>query len=818
MENSRPEHSETEPVASTQPDVETETTTTETTFWARTRPTRQTIWKYAKWPFFAGLALIVGLLVFFVWLYQSVELPDLTEQNESSVVLDRNGQELVTLADEEKRLIVPLEEVNDNVVNALVSSEDRRFFEHSGVDPIGIVRAAWSNVRGNEVQGASTITQQLVRNRFLSSERSYTRKIREAFLAEKLESELTKEQILEEYLNTVYFGRGSYGIETAAKTFFGTTAAELNEQQSALLIGMLRAPEALDPSSAPEEAKQVRDEVLSDMVANETLDANLLEELQNTPVETLPPPNVDIIASSPAPHFVEWVQAQVDEELGEGATYRQGLTIETTLDSADQQAATEAVATVLPNPDDPEASLVAVDDSGAIRAMVGSRSYEQLEVNQAIGDMGGGTGRQPGSTFKPFVLLAELEAGTPVKTDYAAPAQITLNYDGEPWEVANYGNSEYGIVDLIEGTINSVNTVYAQMVVEVGPEKVANVAERAGITSEMDPVVSLALGTSSVSPLDMASSYMTFGRRGSYVEPFAITKITDSEGNVLFEKTTEPEEQFEPGDVDVLNSVLSQVPERGTGTAAKVDRPMAGKTGTTQDFGNAWFVGYTPNYSAAVWMGYPEGSNRPMDDVQGRQVTGGSFPAEIWNLFASKALEDVEPVEFTAPDPKRLEDPDEKREIMVTPTNGRPGDQMRVEGTGYRVCLAGWEVRWDGVGPVAGEDLAGVEGTENGLGRDTRKATLTVPAAEPNGDSLRVGDHTVVAFCDPGTGFVPIAETVFRVEEDPNATTTTSSTTTTTTTTTTTRPITTTTTRPPTTTSTTTTTAPPTTTTVSSGT
>jgi len=570
-----------------------------------------------------------------------VDLPEDPPELQSAVLVDKDGNELAVLSQEGERFVVPLDKVNPVVVDALLSSEDRRFYEHGGVDPVGIGRALVSNLRSSRTQGGSTLTQQLVKNEYLSSERTFMRKAREAVLSVKLERSEDKDQILERYLNTVYFGRGAYGIEAASRQYFNVHASDLNAGQAALLVGLLRSPESAEPLEDMDEAMSRRENVVHDMVANHKLTQDEADYILAGPIQvthnTAPtPPTAGL-----APHFVEWVRQQVVKELGEGALYGRGLRIVTTLDTKAQKAAEAAVAEVMTDPKGPQAALIALDEDGAIRAHVGSRDYDALKVDLARGADGGGSGRQPGSSFKPFVLEAALEQGATLGDRFPAPPKIKVDVDGQPFEVENYGGEGFGNMTLADATKHSVNTVYAQLVAKVGPDKVAEAAHATGIDADLDEVPSIALGVEEVSPLDLASAYLTFANDGTKVQPYAIVRVEDQDGEVIWQPDR-PKPEKDAVDHDVVRTVteaLRGVIESGTGTAADIGRPAAGKTGTTQDNVDAWFAGYVPGYTAVTWVGYPEPKEMP-------GVTGGRFPAQIWQRFMSKAMEGREVKDF----------------------------------------------------------------------------------------------------------------------------------------------------------------------------
>ncbi|HEX2576961.1 MAG TPA: transglycosylase domain-containing protein [Aquihabitans sp.] len=707
-----------------------------------------------------------------VYLYATVSLPDEPPQIQSSIVLDAQGRELAVLQKDELRVEVELDDVAPVVVQALIAAEDRSFRSHDGVDPRALVRALRNNAEGGATQGGSTITQQLVKNTYLTSERSYSRKVKEAVLAIKLDQRTDKDEILERYLNTVYFGRGTYGIQAAADTYFDKPAKDLDAPQAALLIGLLRAPENADPETDPDVAKERRDQVLDDLVDVGDLTAEEGRRFKAAELGAVPRQSSVTLRAGVGAHVVEWVRQEAIAKFGEEAVYGQGLTIRTTIDIDQQRAAEEAVASVLTEPGEPQAALVAIDAFGAVKAHVGGRNFEELEVDLARGEAGGGSGRQPGSAFKPVVLATAIQdRKATLASTYPAPAEITLDTGGEPWTVGNYGGSGFGVTDLTDATANSINTTYAQLMLQVGPDRAVTTAASLGIASELRPDPSLVLGTGEVSVVELASAYSTFAREGRRIEPFVISKVLDADEQVLFEAKPSPQEAIDEGTARAVNHALQAVVADGTGAAARLDRPVAGKTGTTQDNGDAWFAGYTPNFTAAVWMGYPEGPQRPMTDVKGEAVTGGSLPAEIWRRFMERALVDVDPGEFAPPPPELLEPLDlPETSLEVSPTVATPGATVTVTGSGFTPCSVDWLVRLE-PGGVASAGQPGSTSNE-------RQTTVVVPP-----DAIG-GPATVTALCDRGTGPEPAGEATLEID-GPDPTTTTSSSTTTSSTTTT---------------------------------
>jgi len=694
-----------------------------------------------------GVLLLIGLLAF-LWLWHSVNLPADLPPLQSSVVLDAKGRPIANFEQNGLREPVKLDQVAPVVVDALVSAEDRDFFEHGGVDPAGIARALWHDATGGSLQGGSTITQQLVKNSYLNNDRSLSRKAKEAVLAIKLEQTHDKRDILERYLNIVYFGRGTYGIQAAAHVYFNTTADQLNTNQAAFLVGLLRSPETADPTNDPDTAGKRRDHVLDAMVDNQKLAENDAAAIKQQPIGALDRALLNNKAlPGVAPWFVNLVREEAIQRFGESAVYGGGLKITTTLDLDDQQAAEAAVAQMLNQPDDPQAALVALDKSGAIRAYVGGRDYSALQVDLARGQQGGGSGRQAGSTFKPFVLATNAENGGTVKQIFQAPAQLTLPAPSGPWPVSNFGNEAFGPVDLVEGTVHSINTVYAQLVLQVGPDKAVALAHAAGITSDLPAEPSITLGAGDVSPLELADAYLTFAREGQRVEPFAIAKVETPDGRTLFDASPKVTTAMKPDTAHLVDFVLQQVIDRGTGTAAKLDRPVAGKTGTTENSTDAWFAGYTPDYAAVVWMGYPESNQRPMDNVHGISVTGGTLPTEIWHQFMTSALADVPPDKFPDPPLALLAPPATNGVLTVAPGAGDRGSTITADGTGFNQCVANWYVT-----------LGASQSTpQAGATDDHRSTTLVVPADAPPGQA------DVQAWCDTGAGPQAVAHATFTV-------------------------------------------------------
>lgn len=633
---------------------------------------RSVLWRWRRGLFLSGLVTVAatGGITSIVF---NIELPPADPLLQTTFVCSTDITEacgpenaIATFSAEEDRINVPLEEVPDVLEEAVLATEDRDFYDHGGIDPVGIGRALYQDVRGGGArQGGSTITQQYVKNAYLTSERSIVRKIKEAVLSVKLEQQLEKDEILERYLNTIYFGRGAYGVGAASRAYFGKDVREIGVAEASYLAGLIRSPGRADAQDNPEEATRRRATVLTAMREEGYITADeegfvgamgwdyVIPRRDRTKLQLR-----DDWKGIGAEYFIEAIRIDVAERYGEDMLYGGGLRIYTTLDRDMQEAAWSAVTSTLDQPDDPAAALVAVDEYGQVTAMVGGRDPETQKVNLALGKRGGGSGRQAGSSFKPFVLAEAIQQGISVKSKFEAPGKLVLPdaNAGEDWNVRNYGGTEQGVLDLVDATRVSSNTAYAQLMMEVGPEAVVDLAGKLGVATDLPAVNSLVLGTGEVSVLDMATGFSTFANRGVHNRPTLIAKIeqVDQDGSlsVVEQHTPSGERVLSEQEADLVTYCLRQVVLGGTGKAADIGRPVAGKTGTTQDNRDAWFVGYTPTLTAAVWMGYvgaPGEEPRFMDDVHGRAVTGGSFPAEIWAKFMRAATKGMDVASFKEP-------------------------------------------------------------------------------------------------------------------------------------------------------------------------
>ena len=523
---------------------------------------------------------------------------------------------------------------------ATVSIEDRRFYQHGGVDYEGIARAAWKDVTaGKVVEGGSTITQQLVRNLYIGQEKTLKRKVKEACLAIKLSSKWPKSKILNEYLNTVYYGNHAYGVEAASQTYFSKPASQLTLLESAMLAGLPQAPSVYDPFHSPQAALDRRDEVLRAMLSNGALTLRQYDHAVKSNTLGLKPGR--IYTRIKQPYFFSYVIDELEREYGANTVREGGLKVYTTIDPRLQRNAVKAMRDVLPYRSDPASAIVSVEPgTGAIRAMTAVVRSAKNQFNLAAQSR-----RQAGSTFKTFVLASAIEQGVDPDSTYYTSAPFTCSrgpWCQEPYSVHTYGNDYHGSMSLTRATLSSDNTVYAQLTLDVGPRYVWQMAHRLGVHMSPDtPVASIGLGSLAVSPLDMAAAYATFAAMGIYAKPMAITKVI-LPGNKVDEDSgwgkPQTKRALSEGVAWKVNDVLRQNALYGTG-AGSTDglHPNAGKTGTTENHADAWFDGYTRQLSTVVWMGYPKGEI-PMLNVHGQEVAGATFPVPIWHEYMAAAL------------------------------------------------------------------------------------------------------------------------------------------------------------------------------------
>ncbi len=624
-----------------------------------------------RWPWMvaSGVVSVIGALGVVVWL-ATFKIPELAPQAQSSRVLAADGRLIATLHAEEDRTVVDLSAISKHLRTAVLLAEDREFFEHRGMSYKGIVRAAFTNFAGGGIrQGGSTITQQYARNAFpsIGRERTVIRKLKEAFWALQLEQHLSKGEIMQRYLNTVYFGRGAYGAEAAARTYFKIPASELTVGQAAYLAGVIRAPELFQIDENPRSATNLRNQVIDALLEGKAITPAQAKAAKAEKLADQFKPGASVEVESPrAGYFVEYVRRNLKSQFGltDSQILRGGLVIHTTLDLNMQDAAEDSIREVLNRPDDPEAALVAMGPQGEVKAMVGGRDVDSITrargFNFAVDQSAKGGGRQAGSAFKPFALAAFLSEGKSLASTFSGASPIEIqsgrcrNQDGTAWKVANFENASFGSLDLAAATLSSVNTVYAQMMnTAVTPSEFIAVAGKAGIEiPKFDSGCALALGTTDVTPLEMARAYTTFAQRGNRPDPISVLKITQPDGRLLAEASPKVQATLDRNVADTVNYVLERNIRSGTGTSAKIGRPAAGKTGTTQNHANAWFAGYTPNLTAVVWMGYApsdDGTIKEMSNVHGIEVTGGSLPATIWRRFMTRAVKGLPAASFRKP-------------------------------------------------------------------------------------------------------------------------------------------------------------------------
>jgi penicillin-binding protein 1A len=562
------------------------------------------------------------------------------DQGTSSVVYAANGTRLGFITSDEFRTPVSLSAIPSSMQGATISVEDERFYKHTGVDYEGIFRAAVKNIEaGKAVEGGSTITQQLVRNLYIGKERTLERKIREAKLAQELEQEHSKKWILENYMNSVPYGtvdgQTAVGVQAAAQTFFSKPARELTLDESALLAGLPQAPSKLNPFQNPDAARERRNQILQKMAKNGYISRARAEEAQAQPLGVK---RGYVYTRVREPFFFDYVKQELIDRFGVNTVRKGGLKIYTTIDPKLQRAGRKAIDSTLYYPGDPSAAIVAIDPrAGFIKAMVSGSNYKHNQYNLAAQGH-----RQPGSAFKTFVLTAAIKRGIdPNSTTYVSkPLRIDSPEFGE-WEVKTYDSTYGGSMNLVRATLASDNTVYAQLDLDVGPQNVADTAKEMGIETKLDGYPAEGLGglTRGVSPLEMANAYATLASGGIRNKPIAITRVLFPDGKT--EELGKPKRKrvLDDGIAYEVTKILKQNIQSGTGTKADIGCPAAGKTGTTDEYNDAWFDGYTPNLSAAVWVGYPD-ALREMRSVHGIQVAGGTFPAEIWNKFMQVAKAD----------------------------------------------------------------------------------------------------------------------------------------------------------------------------------
>jgi penicillin-binding protein 1A len=608
-----------------------------------------------------GLTLAVGLIVALLtgaaFTGRALVLESCTLSSLRPIALGSNsflfasdGSLLGVIPSSTNRQPLRLDKMSPWLPKATVAIEDARFWEHGALDYRGIARALYKDATaGHIVEGGSTITQQLVRNLYIGkSQRTVARKLREACLAQKLAGRWTKKQILAGYLNEVFYGRHAYGAQAGAQTFFSTSAKRLSLTQAALLAGLPQAPSVYDPVRHPDDALARRNEVLRAMVNNGDITPTEYTDAVAKPLGLKPG---TLYSQQLHPNFFGWATQQLVKRFGERRVEAGGLHVRTTLDLHMQSLARSAVASVLRTKTDPSAALVAIDpQTGGVKAMI---SYlpdgRKMKFNLAAQ-----SGRTAGSSFKPFTLATAIDEGISVYTGLSGPSQLTITdpkcaYNGVPWTVHNYADESSGYMSLLDATANSVNTIYAQLADIVGPANIARTAHKMGITTKLQPVCSITLGTQPVNPLEMTDAYATFAARGLHRDPQAFDLVRGPNGGVIGRLHAPGARAIPQNTADLVTYALEGVVQHGTGTAAYFGRPAAGKTGTAENFVDAWFCGYVPQLAACVWVGYPK-AEIPLYNVEGiGAVFGGSLPAEIWRRFMSEAVKNLPARDFVYP-------------------------------------------------------------------------------------------------------------------------------------------------------------------------
>jgi membrane peptidoglycan carboxypeptidase len=601
--------------------------------------------------FVTGFGFVAGS-VLFALAYFTVDVPDANAyvNSQSTIFQYANGEEIGRVGTQ-NRQIVPLAKIPLKVRQAVLAAEDKSFYSNKAFSVTGILRAAFNNLTGGSLQGGSTITQQYAKTAFLTPSRTIQRKVRELVIAIKLENQLSKDQIFESYLNTIYFGRGSYGVMTASQQYFNRTVDQLTISQAAVIASILRSPGLYDPAFAEGNAERLANRF--EYVKNNMLEEGWLseEEAAKMKLPEVAPRATSGQLSGPKGHVIEAVQKELakmgfsQEQLLVG-----GLVIKTTLDQKAQQSAVDAVNRFYPSnaPDDLRIGLVAIrPGTGEVLALYGGRDYLERQLNDATQSI-----TQAGSTFKPFAIIAALEKGIPLTSMWNGDSPQTFDDLGKPYEVFNYGNNGWGQVDLMTATKHSINTVFVPLGINVGPDKVVDVARRAGIpdTVAMMPTPSFVLGTSSPHVIDVANAYTTFAAQGVRSKPYLVSQVIGSNKGVLYEATPSTEEVFSKDVMADLTYALKGTITGGTGAAAlALGRPAAGKTGTSQSNASAWFSAYTPQIAASVSF-FRDNATQSLNGIGGMtSVTGGSFPARIWTQFMKGALKGEPVMSFPAP-------------------------------------------------------------------------------------------------------------------------------------------------------------------------
>jgi membrane peptidoglycan carboxypeptidase len=603
--------------------------------------------------FLAGFGFVAGATLFAIaWFTVSIPDPNAYVNSQSTIIQYSNGTEIGRVGTQ-NRQILPLAKIPMRLRYAVMAAEDRNYYANRAFSPTGIARAIFNNVKSGSLnsEGGSTITQQYAKTAFLTPSRTVQRKIKELVISLKLENALTKDQILENYLNTIYFGRGSYGVQTAAQQYFNRNVNQLSIAQAAVIASILRSPGFYDPSLSKENQERLENRFA--YVIQGMLDKNWITEAEAKAAK-LPivvPRTTSGSLSGPKGYIIDAVQKELSKV---GFTQDQllvgGYVIKTTLEAKAQQSAVDAVNKLTPKkaPENLHTALIAIrPGTGEVVAMYGGKDYVTRQLNDATQSIA-----LAGSTFKPFAIIAGLEAGIPLTSMWNGDSPQTFDDLGKPYEVSNYGNEGWGQVDLLTATQHSINTVFVPLGMKAGMDKVVDAARRAGIPESVAMIAtpSVVLGVASPRVIDVANSYATFAAQGIYAKPYMVTSVTGPNKSVLYQGKPQTQQAFAPDVMADLTYALKSVVNGGTGGAAlALGRPVAGKTGTSQSNASAWFSAYTPQLAAAVAL-FRDSASESLNGIGGlTSVTGGTFPARIWTAFMKGALKGEPELSFPAP-------------------------------------------------------------------------------------------------------------------------------------------------------------------------
>ena len=599
-----------------------------------------------------GFIFIVGATVFGI-AYFTVNIPDPNSyvNSQATIIQYADGSEIGRIG-AQNRTIVPLANIPIQLRHAVLAAEDKNFYSNRAFSITGIVRAAINNLRGGSLQGGSTITQQYAKTAFLTPNRDIKRKIKELIIAIKLENQFSKDQILENYLNTIYFGRGAYGVETGAQLYFGRSANQLTLEQSAVLASILRSPGYYDPDyrEGNLERLQARFKYVIDNMHNEGWISD--KRYANIKYPEVKSRVRSGVLAGPKGYLMQAVQSELnalgftEDELMIG-----GLVVKTTLEKLAQQAAVDAVDKESPKkaPDNLHIGMVSIrPGTGEIVAMYGGKDYLIRQLNDATQSIA-----QAGSTFKPFALIAALQAGISLSSIWNGDSPKVFDDVGKPYEVSNYGDKSFGDISLLQATASSINTIYVPLGIKAGLDNVVNAARAAGIPQNVAlmPTPSIVLGVASPRVIDVASAFATFAAQGVYAKPFLVKEVQGSNKGVLYEATIQPQEVFDKSVMADLTYALSEVTRAGTATAAvsKLGRVSAGKTGTSQNNASAWFSGYVPQLATSVAF-FRDDATQSLNGIGGlTSLTGGTFPARIWTAYMKAVLKDIPEEAFPEP-------------------------------------------------------------------------------------------------------------------------------------------------------------------------